>query len=76
MMIQYINEVIVPYVDHNRDDLGLDCDNPVVASDFDHLKRKLTQGVTQVLEDSNIHSVLIPATYSYWRTLSHGYLCQ
>ena len=56
-MVEYINEVIVPYVDRKRDDLDLSCDYPAVAI-FDHFKSQLTERVTQVLEENNIHSVL------------------
>ena len=62
-MIQYINELIVPYVDRKRDNLGLDCDYPAVAI-LDYFKGQLTQGVTQVLKDNNIHSVLILTAYT------------
>ena len=74
MMIQYINKVIVLYADRKRDNLGLSCDYPAVAI-FDHFKGQLRQRVTQVLEDNNIHLVLIPAVHT--RELQiHGYLCQ
>ena len=63
MMIQYIDGMIVPYVDQKRDNFGLGCDYPAVAI-FDHFKGKLIQGVTQVLKDNNIHSVYIPAAYT------------
>ena len=62
-MVEYINEVIVPYVDRKRDDLDLSCDHPAVAI-FDHFKGQLTVRVTQVLEENNIHSVLIPAAFT------------
>ena len=50
-------------MDWKRDRFGLSCDYPAVAI-FDHFKGQLTQGVAQVLEDNNIHSVLIPAAYT------------
>ena len=62
-MVEYINEVIVPYVDQKRGDLDLSCDYPAVAI-FDHFKGQLTERVTQVLEENNIHSVLIPAAFT------------
>ena len=48
-MVEYINEVIVSYVDRKRDDLDLSCDYPAVAI-FDHYKGQLIVRVTQVLE--------------------------
>ena len=62
-MVEYINEVIVSYVDRKRDDLDLSCDYPAVAI-FDHFKGQLIVRVTQVLEENNIHSVLIPAAFT------------
>ena len=62
-MVDYINEIIVPYVDRKRDGLDLSCDYPAVAI-FDHFKGQLTVRVTQVLKENNIHSVLIPAAFT------------
>ena len=63
-MIEYINEVIVPYVDRKRDDLDLSGNYPAVAI-FDHfIKGQLTERITQVLEENNIQSVLIPAAFT------------
>ena len=56
-VVDYINAVIVPYVDWKRDDLDLSCDYPAVAI-FDHFKGQLTVRVTQVLEENNIHLCL------------------
>ena len=62
-MIEYIDEVTVPYMDRKRKDLDLSDNYPVVAI-FDHFKGQLTERVTQVLEEKNIHSVLIPAAFT------------
>ena len=62
-MIEYINEVIIPYVDWKRDNLDLSGNYPAVAI-FDHFKGQLTERVTQVSEENNIHSVLIPAAFT------------
>ena len=62
-MIEYITGVIVPFVEQKRDDLELDKDHAAVAI-FDHFKGQLTEKVTQLLEENNIHSVLIPAAYT------------
>ena len=70
-MIEYINEVIVPYVDGKREDLDLSDDYPAVAI-FYHFKGQLTERVTQALEENNIHSV----SCVYRGTSAHGYICQ
>ena len=62
-MLQYIRGIIVPFVDHKREDLNLDDDYPALAI-FDHFKGQLTDSITQELEANNIHSVLIPAAHT------------
>ena len=62
-MIEYIDEAIEPYVDQKRDDLDLSGNYPAVPI-FDNFKGQLTERVTQVLEENNIHSVLIPAVFT------------
>ena len=62
-MLQYIREVIVPFVDRKREDLSLGDDYPALAV-FDHFKGQLTDSITQELEANNIHSVLIPAAHT------------
>ena len=47
-MIEYITDVIVPYVEQKRDDLQLNNDHAAVAI-FDHFKGQLTEKVTQLL---------------------------
>jgi len=62
-MVKYIKEVIVPYVDQKRVDLGLSFEYPAVAI-LGNFKGQLMQRVTQVLEENNIQSVLIPANHT------------
>ena len=62
-MLQYIKEVIVPFVDRKHEDLNLDADYPALAI-FDHFKGQLTDKITQELEVNTIHSVLIPAAHT------------
>jgi len=62
-MVEYIEEIIVPYVDRKRADLNLNFDYPAVAI-FDNFKGQLTERVTQVLEQNHIQSVLIPANHT------------
>lgn len=62
-MLQYITDVIVPFMDRKHKDLSLDDDHPALAI-FDHFKGQLTDKITQELEANNIHSVLIPAAHT------------
>ena len=62
-MIEYITDVIVPYVEQKRDNHELNKDHAAVAI-FDHFKAQITEKVTQLLEENNIHSVLIPVEYT------------
>ena len=58
-MLAYIKNVIVPFVERVRDDrCSKDC--PALAI-FDHFKGQLTDNVCGLLEQHNIHSVLVPA---------------
>ena len=62
-MLEYVQEIIVPFVEHKRESLGLSKDHPALAL-FDHFKGQLTEAVTKELEDNFIHSVLIPAAHT------------
>ena len=59
-MLNYIDKIIVPFVERVREDLGLDKQQAALAI-FDHFKGQLTESITQVLEKHNIQSVLVPA---------------
>ena len=59
-MLQYIEEVIVPFVDKTKERLGFDSNQPSLAI-FDHFKGQMTEKVYKTLEDHSIHSVLVPA---------------
>jgi len=59
-MLEYVRNVIVPFVECKRDMLGLDVQYPALAI-FDHFKGQLTQNITTELDENHIHSVLIPA---------------
>ena len=60
-MLKYINDIIVPYVERVRNDLGTD-DSQAALGLFDQFKGQLTADVTAALERHNIQSLLIPAT--------------
>ncbi len=46
-MLEYVNDVIVPYVDRVRDDLGVD-DGQAALALFDHFKGQMTSAITDV----------------------------
>ena len=58
-MLQYIRDVIVPFVDSTRQRLELPENQPALAI-FDHFKDQLIEAITTELEDNSIHSVIIP----------------
>ena len=57
-MLQYVEHIIVPYIERVREDIGADKTALVVIDNF---KGQVTQSVTNVLEDHNIHICLLPA---------------
>lgn len=60
-MLEYIHGIIIPYVDGVRERLGVGKEQAALAI-YDHFKGQLTQAVTDVLEENNIQTVLVPAT--------------
>ena len=59
-MLNYIDKIIVSFVERVREDLGLDKQQAALAI-FDHFKGQLSDRITQILEKHNIQSVLVPA---------------
>ena len=57
-MIRYIENVIVPFVESVREELGEE-EKPALAI-FDHFKGQLTESITALLDQYNIHSVIVP----------------
>ena len=55
-MIEYINNIIVPYIDANRND-----DNTAALVIMDNFKGQVTPSVLSLLEDNNILVCLLPA---------------
>ena len=62
-MLQYIQDIIIPFVNETRQNIGADEKQPALAI-FDHFKGQMTERVIQKLEDNYLHSVLIPANYT------------
>ena len=58
-MIDYIKKIIVPYVEDVRKDIGVQ-DQAALAI-FDNFRGQMTDKVIQLLDDNNIHHVLVPA---------------
>lgn len=56
-MLEYINEIIVPYVESWRDDFGESKSALVIMDNF---KGQITSGVNTLLESHNIHVCLLP----------------
>ena len=61
-MKEYIERIIIPYVDRKHKELKLSSDQPALAI-FDVFKGQQTEDVTKLLEENNIHVVM------YLRTL-------
>ena len=59
-MLEYIDNIIVPFVDRVRKHLKLGKDQAALAI-FDHFRGQLTAQVTDLLEKHNIQAVLVPA---------------
>ena len=58
--LQYISDIIVPYVTRVRNDMGVGKEQAALAI-FDKFKGQLTENVVHALEEQNIQSVLVPA---------------
>ena len=61
-VLQYIQDIIIPFVDETQQNIGADEKQPALAI-FDHFKGQMTERVIQKPEDNYIYSVLIPANY-------------
>lgn len=57
-MLEYINDIIVPYVEKMRE--LIDDDKPALVI-IDNFKGQVTESVTARLEECNIHTCLLPA---------------
>ena len=58
-MIQYVQNIIVPFVERTRESLGEDEDKAAVVI-MDNFKGQVTPAMTELLERHHIHSCLIP----------------
>ena len=58
-MIQYVLNIIVPFVEQTTESLGEDEDKAAVVI-MDNFKGQVTPGMTELLERYHIYSCLIP----------------
>ena len=62
-MKEYIELIIIPYVDCKRKELKLSSDQPALAT-FDVFKGQQTEDITKLLEESNIKRGNVHVPYS------------
>ena len=60
-MIQYVQNVIVPFVEQTRESLGEDEDKAAVVI-MDNFKGQVTPAMTELLERYHIHSYMFDTT--------------
>ena len=58
-MVEYIEEIIVPYVDSTRDHLGVDSSQAALVI-LDSFKGQVTNSINMLLEANNIQVCLLP----------------
>lgn len=70
MMLQYIEHIIVPYIEKVREDVG---DNKAALVIMDNFEGQVTDAVTNLLADNNILVTLLPpkqpTSFSRWTSL-------
>ena len=59
-MVEYIERIILSYMEGKRKELELSVDQPALAI-FDVFKGQQTEGVLKILEENNIHVVSVLA---------------
>ena len=58
--VDYINQILLPYVKRKRIELTLDANYPALVI-FDRFKAQCTAKVLKMLEDNNIYIAIVPA---------------
>ena len=58
-MKAYVEKILVPYVSNKRKHLKLPPDYPALVL-FDHFSGQMTDAIIKLLEENNLHRVLIP----------------
>ena len=59
-MKEYMEKIIIPYVDRKRKELKVPSDQPALAI-FDVFKGQQTEAIAELLEENNIYVVSVPA---------------
>ena len=59
-MKEYLERIIIPFVQRKRQELKLSSDQPALAI-FDVFKGQQTEEIHALLEEHNIHAVCVPA---------------
>lgn len=59
-MIDYLQKILIPYVDNKRKLLKLRDNYPALVL-FDHFSGQMTESVLKLLDENHIHRVVIPA---------------
>ena len=60
-MTQYVEMIIVPYINNKRKELKLSHDQPVLLLIFDNFKAQTTSSLLKLLDSHNVDVVLLPA---------------
>ena len=59
--LDYINKVLLPYIERKRHELHLSTDHPALVI-YDKFKAQCTDSVIKVLRDNKIHILMVPAS--------------
>ena len=58
-MVDYVQKIFLPYVNHKRKELGLDETHPALAI-FDEFKGQTTDTIINLLTTNNVYYVIVP----------------
>ena len=58
-MVDYVQKIFLPYVNHKRKELGLDKTHPALAI-FDEFKGQTTDAIFNLLTTNNVYYVIVP----------------
>ena len=58
-MVDYVQKIFLPYVNHKRKELGLDKTHPALAI-FDEFKGQTTDAIFSLLTANNVYYVIVP----------------
>lgn len=58
-MVDYVDKILVPYINEKRSELKLEPEYPALVL-FDQFKGQMTEGVLKKLDENHIHRVFVP----------------